>query len=64
MFKKIKNLFKKYVVQSKKGSEIVAIALILLFIILAAAPKIKTLGDTTSKGVGSLNTQLEDTLKE
>lgn len=64
MFKKVKNLFKKHVVQSKKGSEIVAIALILLFIILVAAPRIKTLGDTTSRGVDSLNTQLEDTLKE
>ncbi|WP_422445304.1 flagellin [Thermoanaerobacterium sp. DL9XJH110] len=51
-------------ITSRKGAEIVAIALVLLFIILAAAPHIKTLGRTTGTGVSNLNTQMEDTLNE
>lgn len=61
MLKKIKELFKKHLF-NKKGNDIVAVALILLFIILAAAPYLKNLGQTTSNGVNNLNTQMEEVL--
>lgn len=63
MFDKIRSFFKN--IKSKlnsKGSEFVGFAIILLFVILVAAPHIKTLGKTTSTGIKSLNTELSDTL--
>lgn len=64
MFNILRNLFQrvKEAVCNKKGNEIVAIALILLFIILAAAPYIRNLGQTTSTGISNLNTQMEQVL--
>jgi len=62
VLKKVKEFFRKYL--NKKGADIIAIALILLFIILAASPYIKDLGNTTKNGVDNLNTQMEDTLNE
>ncbi|MCG1012974.1 flagellin [Tepidanaerobacter sp. GT38] len=61
MFKKIKDTIKKYF-SNRKGNEIVAIALVLIFIILAAAGPLRNLGNTTSEGVLNLNTQMEDVL--
>ncbi|MBE0069866.1 flagellin [Thermoanaerobacterium thermosaccharolyticum] len=49
--------------KSKKGSaEIVAFAILLIFIVVAAGPKIKDLGDTVVNGVSSTNTQVQQTL--
>lgn len=64
MLKKIGEVFKSFKkhVMDKKGNEIVAVALVLLFIILAAAPYLKTLGETTSTGIDNLNTQMEEVL--
>lgn len=64
MLKKIEGMFnscKKHIM-NKKGNEIVAVALVLLFIILAAAPYLRTLGQTTSTGIDNLNTQMEEVL--
>lgn len=61
MFKKIKDTIKKYL-SNRRGNEIVAIALVLIFIILAAAGPLRNLGNTTSEGVLNLNTQMEDVL--
>ncbi|SNX54128.1 flagellin [Thermoanaerobacterium sp. RBIITD] len=53
------NLLKK----SKKGSaEIVAFAVLLIFIVVAAGPEIKKLGQTVVSGVTSTNTQVQQTL--
>jgi hypothetical protein len=62
MFKKIKDTIKKYF-SNRKGNEIVAIALVLIFIILAAAGPLKTLGDTTSKGIDGLNSRMGQVLR-
>ncbi|MDN5332128.1 MAG: hypothetical protein PWP45_1353 [Tepidanaerobacteraceae bacterium] len=64
MFNMLKKLFEriKASVCNKKGNEIVAIALILLFIILAAAPYIRNLGQTTSTGISNLNSQMQQVL--
>jgi hypothetical protein len=64
MFRILKNLYEriKGAVCNKKGNEIVAIALILLFIILAAAPYIRNLGQTTSTGISNLNSQMQQVL--
>lgn len=61
MFKKIKERIKKSLF-NKKGNEIVAVALVLIFIILAAAKPLKTLGDITSDGIESLNSQMVQVL--
>ena len=50
--------------KNRGSTEIVAFVLLLIFILLLAAPKIKNLGQTVSDGVGSLNTNLSDTLNE
>jgi predicted PurR-regulated permease PerM len=47
---------------NRKGNEIVAVALILLFLILAVAPYIRTLGETTKSGIENLNQQMEEVL--
>lgn len=63
MLKKIKKTLKgvkRYL--NKKGNEMVAIALVLIFIILAGAPYIKKLGETTANGIDKLNTEMEDVL--
>ncbi|MBE0069876.1 flagellin [Thermoanaerobacterium thermosaccharolyticum] len=53
------NLLKK----SKKGSaEIVAFAVLLIFIVVAAGPQIKALGATVVNGVTNTNTQVQETL--
>lgn len=54
--------FLKGLLLNRKGNEIVAIALILLFIILAAAPYIRQLGETTGSGINNLNSQMEQVL--
>ncbi|TYP56820.1 flagellin [Thermosediminibacter litoriperuensis] len=61
LVRKVKESVKK-VLSNTRGNEIVAIALILLFIILAAAPYIRNLGQTTSTGISNLNTQMEQVL--
>lgn len=61
MFKKIKDTIKKYF-SNRKGNEIVAVALVLIFIILAAAGPLGTLGETTKNGVLDLNEKMEDVL--
>ncbi|MBP2070829.1 hypothetical protein [Thermoanaerobacterium butyriciformans] len=49
--------------RSKKGSaEIVAFAILLIFIVVAAGPQIKALGTTVVNGVSSTNTQVQQTL--
>lgn len=49
--------------KSKKGSaEIVAFAILLIFIVVAAGPQIKALGTTVVNGVSSTNTQVQQTL--
>lgn len=62
MFKKIKDTIKKYF-SNRKGNEIVAVALVLIFIILAAVGPLNTLGETTKKGIEDLNTRMEQALK-
>lgn len=62
MFKKIKDTIKKYF-SNRKGNEIVVVALVLIFIILAAAGPLGTLGDTTSDGIKGLNSRMEQVLK-
>ncbi|MBP2070817.1 hypothetical protein [Thermoanaerobacterium butyriciformans] len=53
------NILKK----SKKGSaEIVAFAVLLIFIVVAAGPQIKALGATVVNGVTNTNTQVQQTL--
>ncbi|MDN5317774.1 MAG: hypothetical protein PWR08_1899 [Thermoanaerobacterium sp.] len=53
------NILKK----SKKGSaEIVAFAVLLIFIVVAAGPQIKQLGQTVVNGVTNTNTQVQQTL--
>jgi hypothetical protein len=59
---KVKGFLKN--VLDQKGSEIIAIALILIFVILIAAKPIKNLGKTTETGVTNLNTELSTTLSE
>jgi len=61
MFKKIKDTIKKYF-SNRKGNEIVAIALVLIFIILAAAGPLRTLGNTTKNGIEGLNSRMEQVL--
>lgn len=61
LFKKIKERIKKSLF-NKKGNEIVAIALVLIFIILAAAPYLSSLGKTTSEGIEGLNSEMEQVL--
>lgn len=49
--------------KSKKGSaEIVAFAVLLIFIVVAAGPQIKALGATVVNGVTNTNTQVQQTL--
>ncbi len=61
MFKKIKDTIKKYF-SNRKGNEIVAIALVLIFIILAAAGPLSSLGETTKDGIEGLNSEMEQVL--
>lgn len=61
MFRKVLEHLKRHLF-NKKGSDIIAVALILLFIILAAAPYVKDLGTTTKNGVISLNEEMSNTL--
>ncbi|MEQ6360572.1 flagellin [Thermoanaerobacter thermohydrosulfuricus] len=62
MFKKIKESIKKVLGNSKGFSEIVAVALIILFVILVVANPIKSTGQTTSRGISNLNSQMEQVL--
>ncbi|WP_213974957.1 flagellin [Tepidanaerobacter acetatoxydans] len=59
MLKRIKELL-----ANKKGEAIIGFVIVLIFIILVAAPHVKNLGKTTSNGVSNLNDQMEDTLNE
>ncbi|WP_083768255.1 flagellin [Thermoanaerobacter mathranii] len=61
LIRKVKEYVKKALCNTR-GNEIVAIALILLFIILAAAPYIRNLGQTTSTGISNLNSQMQQVL--
>ncbi|KUK11526.1 MAG: Uncharacterized protein XD50_0309 [Clostridia bacterium 41_269] len=58
---KIRDSIKKFK-ENRKGNEIVAVALILLFIILAVAPFIRNLGQTTGQGVNNLNSEMQNVL--
>jgi len=62
MFRKIKESIKKALGNSKGFSEIVAVALIILFVILVVANPIKNIGQTTSTGISNLNSQMEQVL--
>ncbi|EIV99950.1 archaellin/type IV pilin N-terminal domain-containing protein [Thermoanaerobacter siderophilus] len=62
MFRKIKESIKKTLGNSKGFSEIVAVALVILFVILVAATPIRNLGQTTSSGISNLNTQMQQVL--
>jgi len=62
MFRKIKESIKKALGNSKGFSEIVAVALVILFVILVAATPIRNLGQTTSSGISNLNTQMQQVL--
>ncbi|MBE3592217.1 MAG: flagellin [Thermoanaerobacter sp.] len=62
MFRKIKESIKKALRNSKGFSEIVAVALIILFVILVVANPIKNTGQTTSRGISNLNSQMEQVL--
>ncbi|NNG67195.1 flagellin [Caldanaerobacter subterraneus] len=62
MFRKIKESIKKALGNSKGFSEIVAVALIILFVILVTANPIKNTGQTTSRGISNLNSQMEQVL--
>ena len=64
MLQKIVSLLKKHIVKNKKGEQFIGLALILLFIALAVAPYVKTLGETTGQGIDALNTQLKETLND
>ena len=68
MLKNIVNKAKGFLNRFKncrKGSaEIIGLVLILIFVILVAAPKIKDLGATMSNGVQDLNTQMQNELNE
>ena len=59
MLKKAKELL-----SDKKGEAIIGFVIVLIFIILVAAPHVKNLGKTTSSGVSNLNDQMETTLNE
>ncbi len=61
MFKKIKETIKRHL-RNRKGNEMIALALVLIFIILAVAPYLKTLGETTGEGIESLNTEMSKVL--
>ncbi|EGD51603.1 hypothetical protein TheetDRAFT_1563 [Thermoanaerobacter ethanolicus JW 200] len=62
MFRKIKESIKRALGNSKGFSEIVAVALIILFVILVVANPIKSTGQTTSRGISNLNSQMEQVL--
>jgi len=62
LIKKVIKRVKESICNNRGANEIVAMALILLFIILAAAPYIRNLGQTTSNGISNLNTQMEQVL--
>lgn len=49
---------------NSRGTEFVGSAIILLFIMLAAAPYIKESGNDTSEILTNLDTELETTLNE
>lgn len=55
MFKRIKEKIK----EKKASAEMVAFVLLLLFVILAIAPKVKDIGSTMSEGIEQLNNDLD-----
>lgn len=59
--KYMKNIWSKL---NSRGTEFVGFAVVLLFIMLAAAPYIKQSGNDTSKVLTDLDTELETTLNE
>ncbi|QSQ10608.1 hypothetical protein H0A61_03018 [Koleobacter methoxysyntrophicus] len=60
MLAKARNILKT--LNHRGAGEIVAVALIILFIILVAVNPIKNLGETTSQGISNLNQQMEEVL--
>lgn len=67
MLCKINNQIKrvKKFLKDKRGSaEIIAFAIILIFVILALAPKIKDIGSTIQQGTDNLNQELGEQLNE
>ncbi|MBP2072942.1 flagellin [Thermoanaerobacterium saccharolyticum] len=62
MLKKFKGSIKKFLLNSKGLSELVSIALVILFVVLVAANPIRNLGQTTSSGISNLNSQMQQVL--
>jgi hypothetical protein len=54
--------FKEFVKDKKGSAEIIAFAILLMFIIIALAPKIKDIGSTISSGTDTLNQDLQQQL--
>ncbi|WP_227766313.1 hypothetical protein [Zhaonella formicivorans] len=55
MLKKVREILK-----SRKGAnEVIAFVILLIFILLAVAPKVKGIGSTTGAGVDKLNNDLK-----
>jgi len=52
----------KEALKNRCGITIVEVALILLFIVLAVAPYIRALGETTGAGIQNLNSQMQEVL--
>jgi len=55
---------KKFLKDKRGSSEIIAFAIILIFVILALAPKIKDIGSTIQSGMDTLNQDLSQQLSE
>ncbi len=51
-------------VKNRGSNEIIAFVLLIVFILLLAAPQIKNLGETVKTAVGNLNTSLSTTLSD
>lgn len=60
--KKVTDYIRNFFRDERGGAELVAIALVLIFVILYAAPKVKTLGTTVGNGIDQTNVQLTQQL--
>jgi len=56
--------FKKLLKDKRGSAEIIAFAIILIFVILALAPKIKDIGTTIQSGTDTLNQDLSQQLSK
>jgi hypothetical protein len=57
-------MLKNFLNNKKGDTNTVGWIVLIIFIILAVAPQIKTIGTTMRDGAMSLNTQLTDTLED